>query len=40
MSVYIGLIVLDTIKNRIRFNETINEIKHFLQTYQEELVLE
>ena len=40
MSVYIGLIVSQVITNKNRFMEVINEVKHFIQAYENDLIIE
>jgi len=40
MSIYIGLIVNHPLQNKVRFQDTINEIKHFVQAYENEVICE
>lgn len=34
MTVYVGLIVLDTIKNKLRYDQNMKEILHFIKTHK------
>ena len=40
MSIYVGLIVLQPITNKQRYLESLNEIRHCLQSHSTEVIIE